>query len=102
MEIYKLLETKMNREIDAMPYNLSKRQLNKLVTKALKKVGSEVSKRFGIESPNLKALVDMFFFTNYSFPSFPNEAYISMLKGEEGEIVRIGEINENGDIVMYN
>ena len=102
MRIWKYLESRMNREIDAMPYNLSKRQVNKLVTKALKKVGRKKKKRFGIERPHLQALVDMFFFTNYSFPSFPNEAYISMLKGEEAEIVRIGEINENGNFEMYN
>lgn len=92
----------MIREIDAMPYNLTERQVNKLVTKAVKKVGSEVAKRFGIESPNMQALVDMFFYCNYGFPDFPNEAYIEMLKGEEGVISKIGEVNENGEIVLYN
>lgn len=99
MEISKYLESRMIREIDAMPYNLTERQVNKLVTKAVKKVGSEVAKRFGIESPNLQALVDMFFYCNYGFPDFPNEAYIKMLKGEEGEIIKIGEVNENGEII---
>lgn len=102
MIIYSFLRSRINREIDAMPYNLTERQVNKLVTKAVKKVGSEVAKRFGIESPNLQALVDMFFYCNYGFPDFPNEAYIKMLKGEEGEISKIGEVNENGEIVLYN
>ena len=67
----------------------------RLAAKAVKKVGSQVAKKYGIENPNLQALVDMFFFTNYGFPSFSNEAYIGLLKGQKGVILRIGEIDEN-------
>ena len=48
MEIWRYLETRMDSEIKKMPYNLTERQVNKLLTKAVKKVGSEVAKRFGI------------------------------------------------------
>ena len=44
---------------------------------------------------------EVYFYCDYAFPDFPNEAYIEMLKGEEGEIIRIGEVNENGEVVLY-
>ena len=50
----------------------------------------------------MKELVNVYFYCDYAFPDFPNEAYIEMLKGEEGEIIRIGEVNENGEVVLYN
>ena len=102
MEIWKYLETRMDSEIDKMPYNLTKRQVDKLVTKAGEKGGWEVANRFGITNPTMKELVNVFFYCRYAFPNFPNEAYIEMLKGEEGEIIRIGEVNENGEVVLYN
>lgn len=102
MEIWSYLETRMDSEFDKMPYNLTKKQLNKLVTKAVKKVGNEVAKRFGITNPSMKELVKVFIYCDYAFPNFPNEAYIGMLKGKEGEITKIGEVNENGEVVLYN
>ena len=54
MEIWSYLETRMDSEFDKMPYNLTEKQLNKLVTKAVKKVGNEVAKRFGITNPSIK------------------------------------------------
>lgn len=102
MEIWRYLERRMDSEINKMPYNLTERQMNKLVTKAVKKVGSEVAKRFGITKPTMKELVNVYFYCDFAFPDFPNEAYIEMLKGEEGEIIRIGEVNENGEVVLYN
>ena len=102
MEIWRYLETRMDSEFDKMPYNLTEKQLDKLVTKAVKKVGNEVAKRFGIANPSMKELVNVFLYCDYAFPNFPNEAYIGMLKGDEGEITRIGEVNENGEVVLYN
>ena len=100
MEICVFLEKRMIREIDAMPYNLTPRQAKRLVTKAVKRQGRVVARKFGIENPNLQALADLYLFTK-SFPTFPNEAYIELLKGAKVKIAPICKIDGDGIIEFY-
>ena len=88
--IYKALEEGLEREIDRMPYGLSKRQVRRLTDKALDKVVRRVSNKFGVPNVDIKGIKDIFWEANMSFPSFDDECYIQLMRGEKGKLVRIG------------
>lgn len=100
-QFYEYMESRMIQEIDAMPYGLTRRQINKLLIKTVKKVGKDAAKKLGIFNPQLQGLVDLFLFAN-AFPDFPNECYESILRGEKMRVERIGEIDKNGKFHSYN
>ena len=85
------LEEGIDREIDKMPYGLSKRQVRRLADKALDRVIKSVSRKLGIANANVENIKQIFWECNQSFPNFEDECYIQALKSAEGgNIVQLG------------
>lgn len=82
------LEEGIDREIDKMPYGLSKRQVRRLADKALDRVIKRVSRNLGIANANVENVKQIFWECNQSFPNYDDECYIQAMQGAEGGRIR--------------
>lgn len=90
-KISELLEEGLDRELDKLPYGLSKRQMKRLTDKALDRVIKRVSRKLGIANANVENIKQIFRDCNQSFPNFEDECYIQAMKSAEGgRIVQLG------------
>ena len=92
--IFKELEEGIGREIDKMPYGLTKRQMRRLIDRALEKVIRKVGRECGIPNADIEETKKMFWDCDMSFPNFDDECYIQVMKGEKGQLERIGEFEQ--------
>ena len=86
--IFEMLEEGIDREIDKMPYGLSKRQLRRLADKALDRVIRRVGRKLGFENVNVENVKQIFWECNQSFPNFDDECYIQAMQDAEGGRIR--------------
>ena len=82
--IFEKLEKGIGREIDNMPYGLTKRQMRRLVDRALEKVIRKVGRECGIPNADIEETKKVFWDCDMSFPNFDDECYIKVMEGMKG------------------
>lgn len=82
--IFEKLEKGIGREIDNMPYGLTKRQMRRLVDRALEKVIRKVGRECGIPNADIEETKKVFWDCDMSFPNFDDECYTQVMQGMKG------------------
>lgn len=88
-KIYSLLNVGLEREIDNMPYSVSKTVFNRLIDKSLKRVIKKVGHKCGLKDIDIEGVKNLFWECNMSFPDFDDECYLSVMRGAGASSIRM-------------